>query len=133
MCHWGVQREHKEKQQNVHNPTQHLSIGLTNYGLARHTATTAIFQSPRWGLGGRGACTRTGSGSPPLFTYLGHTITGIGDKGKARDVLVTNLQSQIAEHGVLPLIRLEGAERQPCAAFHMDAPEPLSGGRVLGQ
>ena len=77
MCHWAVQREHKEKQQD-HSPTSSrfrtdtkmsgplCGSSETNDGPTRHTAGTAIFQNPVGGRGwGGGSHTRTGPGSPP--------------------------------------------------------------------
>ena len=39
----------------------------------------------------------------PIFTYLGHTLAGTGNKGKARDALFASLQAQIAAYYELPL------------------------------
>ena len=43
----------------------------------------------------------------PMFTYLGHTIAGVGYRAKARDALFTALQAQVAAHTILPLTSFE--------------------------
>ena len=45
-----------------------------------------------------------------MFTYLGHTIAGIGYKGKAKDALFAALQAQVAAYTVLPLTSFKRAQ-----------------------
>ena len=45
-----------------------------------------------------------------MFTYLGHTIAGVGYRGKARDALFAALQAQVAAYTILPLTRFERAQ-----------------------
>ena len=46
----------------------------------------------------------------PMFTYLGHTIAGVGYRGKARDALFAALQAQVAAYTILPLTSFERAQ-----------------------
>ena len=45
-----------------------------------------------------------------MFTYLGHTIAGVGYRGKARDALFAALQAQVAAYTNLPLTSFERAQ-----------------------
>ena len=45
-----------------------------------------------------------------MFTYLGHTIAGVGYRGKARDALFAALQAQAAAYTILPLTSFERAQ-----------------------
>ena len=45
-----------------------------------------------------------------MFTYLGHTIAGVGYRGKARDALFAALQAQVAAYTILPLTSFERAQ-----------------------
>ena len=46
----------------------------------------------------------------PMFTYLGHTIAGVGYMGRAKDALFAVLQAQVATHTILPLTSFERAQ-----------------------
>ena len=45
-----------------------------------------------------------------MFAYLGHTIAGVGYRGKARDALFAALQAQVAAYTILPLTSFERAQ-----------------------
>ena len=45
-----------------------------------------------------------------MFTYLGHTIGGVGYRGKARDALFAALQAQVAAYTTIPLTSVERAQ-----------------------
>ena len=94
----------------------HLSVWGSRIGIRfnPNRTETSHFHRPNSPKSGVPKYVWWGSGclpvSDPIFTYLGHTNTGTGYKGKAQDALFAFLQAQMTAYYELPLTCFERAQ-----------------------